>query len=48
MPDKASYLSMLKYGIVHPRAVVEFYMENKRLKNTVIFRNIRCTHIQAY
>ena len=32
MPDKASYLSMLKYGLVHPRAVVEFYMENKRLK----------------
>ena len=32
MPDKASYLSMLKYGLIHPRAVVEFYMENKRLK----------------
>lgn len=32
MPDKASYLSMLKYGLVHPRAVVEFYMEKKRLK----------------
>ena len=32
MPDKASYLTMLKYGLIHPYAVFEFYMENKRLK----------------
>ena len=32
MPDKASYLTMLKYGLIHPHAAFELYMENKRLK----------------
>ena len=32
MPEKANYFSMLKYGLAHPHAVFEFYMENKRLK----------------